>query len=127
MPFQLDAGNQSGRISTTTGRRFARTATAVVIGTWTVFLLLPASATSALWLALLRATPGIAAVFVAGNAVSWRELDLQLNDFIPNLVSTVALGNRQQFAQTTTAIQTGIDWRGRRRLYRGFFNGIFGI
>lgn len=55
---------------------------------------------------------GVAGVIVAGNAIAGRELDFQLNDFIPLLVCPVPLGNRQKLAQATTIVVRGRSGRG---------------
>ena len=38
------------------------------------------------------------------NAVAWRELNLQLDDFIPLLVRSVPFGDGQQLTQTTVIV-----------------------
>jgi hypothetical protein len=38
------------------------------------------------------------------NAISGRQADLEFDDFIPNCVSALMIGNRQQFAQAATRI-----------------------
>jgi hypothetical protein len=54
-------------------------------------------------------------MFISGYPVTWSELNFQLDDFIPLLISSVALSDRQQVAQTATII---VRWR---RIHNGRF------
>lgn len=56
-------------------------------------------------------TTEIAGVFVAGNAIAGRELDFQLDDFIPLLVCPIPLGNRKKLTQATTIVVHGRSGR----------------
>lgn len=57
-----------------------------------LFLLARRAATAGL--AMMRqASTNIAAVFVAGNAIPGRQLDFQLDDFIPLFVRTIPFRN----------------------------------
>ncbi len=60
--------------------------------------------------------------FLSGKPIARRQLDLQLNNFIPLLIGAITLRNRKEFAQTATAIQTlrCRRWINNRR-------GIFGV
>jgi len=126
MPRQENETSRSGSRSTatTTGLRLVLAWPAIVVGAWAMFFLLLAKATSSIsaWLAVLHvATPRIAAKrLITGNTVTRRELDFQLDDFIPLLIGSIPLWNRKEFTQATTRI-------GRRGYDDGSFGRIFWI
>ena len=86
-------------------------------------LLLLLTGTAATLLALLHlATPSIASagLFAGTKAIPWCELDFEFDDFVPLLIGTITLRNRQQFAQAAAGVELR---RGRCRI----FGRIFGI
>ncbi|MCB4359410.1 hypothetical protein [Quatrionicoccus australiensis] len=84
-----------------------------------MLFLLTAGATATAGLAVMRlTTTEIAGVFIAGNTITGRKLDFQLDDFIPLLVRPIPLGNGQKLTQTTTVI---VNWRSGRRNYGRIF------
>ena len=81
-----------------------------------VFLLLltwRTAATAATGFALAHAATTTLRL-VAGDAITRRQLNLELDDFIPLLIGPITLRDRQKLAQTTTVIV------GRRRGRRSF-------
>lgn len=98
MPVQENETSDSGRIAATTGLRLVLTRPAIIVGARPVlFLLLTAATTaSSTLLAVLGvATPRrtTAMRFIAGDTVTWRKLDFQLDDFVPLLVGAITLWN----------------------------------
>ncbi|MFZ2267395.1 MAG: hypothetical protein WAV95_07420 [Azonexus sp.] len=72
------------------------------------------TSTATTGLALVRqAATDVAAMFVAGNSISGRQLDFQLNDFIPLFICPITFRNGQQFAQPTTIV---VGWRRRGQI-----------
>jgi hypothetical protein len=120
LPLQANETSRSdGSAATTASLRFVRARATIVVGARAMLLLrLPrATARISTWLAMLYVVAaGVTTLLlVAGNSVSWRKLDFQLNDFIPLLIASISLGDREQFAQTATVV--GL---------RGYDNGNFG-
>jgi hypothetical protein len=126
MPRQENETSRSGSRSTATatGLRLVRAWPAIVVSARAMFFLLLANATTSIsaWLAVLHivATWIAAKRLISGNTVARRELDFQLDDFIPLLIGSIPLWNRKEFAQATTRI-------GRRGYDDGSFGRIFWI
>lgn len=57
------------------------------------------------------------------DAVSWRELDLELVDFVPFGVGAVPFGDGQELAQATARIEGGDN--GKRVFGDGGRRGVF--
>ena len=92
-----------------------------------LLLLLTTTATTTRLAVLLVATPLVATAtvrLVTGDPVARCKLDFQLDNFIPLLVATITLGNRQQLTQTAPGIKLR-RYRGLR--LRRIFNRIFRI
>ncbi len=84
-----------------------------------MLFLLSTGTTATTRFAVMRlTTTGTAGVFVAGNTITGRKLDFQLDDFIPLLVCPISFGNGQKLTQTTTVV---IDGRSGRRNYGRIF------
>lgn len=125
MPFQENETSSSGGSPATTATlRLVLARTAIVVGARAMLLLLLAWATTCIstGLAMLHivATRISAKRLVAGNAVTGSKLDFQLDDFVPLLIGSIALGDRKKVTQATTRI-------GRRGYGNRSFGGIFWI
>lgn len=98
MPVQENETSGSGWIAAATGLRLVLTRPAIVVGPRSMlFLLLTATAASSPLLAVLGIAPPrrtTAMWFIAGDAITWSELNFQLDDFVPLLVGAITLGNR---------------------------------
>jgi hypothetical protein len=102
MPFQENETSRSGGSATTTaGLRLVLARPAIVVGAWTMLLLLLAKAAAGAGIAARLAMLHVAAArtatkrLVAGNTVTGSELDFQLDDFVPLLVGSITLGDRK--------------------------------
>ncbi|MCL2887003.1 MAG: hypothetical protein FWF20_09530, partial [Betaproteobacteria bacterium] len=75
--------------------------TPIIVGARAMFLL---GITTAPGFTLGHGRATARAGLVTRDAVAGRELDFQLDDFIPLFIAAVALRDRQEFAQATPAI-----------------------
>src|SRR5574343_630760 len=124
MPLQGKETRRSGWIAAT-GLRLVLARPAIVVGARPMLLLLLAAGPATAGLAVRHriAALGAAAVrFIAGNTVAGRQLDFQLDDFVPLLIGAIALRHGEKFAQPATGIY--LRCSGRDIFGRVFWIGI---